>query len=409
MCLPGRWAPIWVYVGQRGHMVRVAAPAIIALSISSLCFTCAVVAGCSASASTVVSADTQAMVDEALEAAHIDQSDVAAVVDSQVITQDEVDAAVNVERRRLGLTSDYSYKSYLESNNMTEWDFRASVIQTVVDDVLLEKAATDYGVQVSDEEVDAAVDEVADLYPSRSSFLTAISNSGYTEDGYWSAMRRQMLTSRLREVAVPEVDPTDEQLARYARTVLNGIETRRSSFILFTQDSYGLACDVKEKLDDGADFAELASEYSTDQTASQGGDNGWDFLNPPAQEYQDALDQLEPDEVSPIVRTRFGYYIIKCTGYYQATTDSSGNIDLDSVPEDIKESVKDSLCESLKAQLFDLFVNNLEATSAIAVFDGNGVQVSAEQVGLATQTVYNPTVDDVIEEVQEEAQDSASA
>lgn len=388
-------------------MVRVAAPAIIALSISSLCLTCAVVAGCSASASTVVSADTQAMVDEALEAANIDQSDVAAVVDSQVITQDEVDLAVTVERRRLGLTSDFSYTNYLESNDMTEWDFRATVIQNVIDDVLLEQAAADYGVEVSDEEVQAAVNEVADLYPSHASFVTAITNSGYTEDGYTAATRRQILTAKVRDAVVPEIDPTDEQLKRYARTVLSGIETRRSSFILFTQDSYALACEVKAQLDAGADFAELASQYSTDQTASQGGDNGWDFLNPPAQEYQEALDQLEPGEVSPIVRTRFGYYIIKCTGYYQAQSDESGTIDLESVPEDIKSSVRESLCESLKAQLFDLFVNNLEATSAIAVFDQNGVQVSAEQVGLATQTVYNPTVDDVIEEVQEEAQDAA--
>lgn len=393
-------------------MVRVAAPAIIALSISSLCLTCAVVAGCSASASTVVSADTQAMVSEALEAADIDQADVAAVVDSQILTQDEVDEAVKVERRRLGLTSDSSYMTYLESNNMTEWDFRVSVIQDLIDNILLEQAAVDYGVEVTDEEVQAAVDEVANLYPSRSSFLTAISNSGYTEKGYSAAMRKQILSSRLRDVVVPELDPTNEQLARYARTVLNGIETRRSSFILFTQGSYALACDVKAQLDAGADFAQLASEYSTDQSGLQGGDNGWDFLNPPAQEYQEALDQLEPGEVSPIVRTRFGYYIIMCTGYYEAVTDSSGDIDLDDVPEDIKTSVKESLCESLRAQLFDLFVNNLEATSAIAVFDESGVQVEASQVGLATQTVYNPTVDDVIDEVQEEAlegvQDSSS-
>ncbi len=389
-------------------MVRVAAPAIITLSISSLCLACAVAAGCSASASTVVSADTQAMVTEALEAADIDQADVAAVIDSQIITQDEVDEAVKVERRRLGLTADATYASYLDSNGMTEWDFRASVIETLIDDILLEQAAVDYGVELSDEDVQAAVDEVADLYPSRSSFLTAISNSGYTEKTYTSAMRRQMLASRLCDVVVPELDPTNEQLARYARTVLKGIETRRSSFILFTQDSYGLACDVKSQLDAGADFAQLASEYSTDQTGSQGGDNGWDFLNPPAQEYQEALDALEPGEISPIVRTRFGYYIIMCTGYYEAVTDSAGDIDLDDVPEDIKSSVRQSLCESLKTQLFALFVNNLEATSAIAVFDENGVQVEASQVGLATQTIYNPTVDDVIEEVQEEAQDSSA-
>ena len=389
-------------------MVRVAAPAIIALSISSLCITCAVIAGCSASASTVISADTEAMVTEALQAADLDESDVAAVVDGEVITQAEVDDAVKVERTRLGLTSDTDFTNYLSQQSLSEWDFRASVIHTLIDNVLLENSADDYGVDVTGEEVQAAVDEVADLYPSHDSFLKAITNSGYTEQTYTAAIRKQLLRSRLREAVVPEPDPTNEQLARYARTVLAGIETRRSSFILFTQDSYSLACEVKDQLDNGADFAELAQQYSTDQSASDGGDNGWDFLNPPAEEYEQALSQLEPGEVSPIVRTRFGYYIIKCTGYYSADTDESGDIDLESVPTDIMDSIRSTLSESLKNQLFDLFINNLEATSTVAVFDETGAQVSAEQIGLATETVYNPTVDDVIEEVTEEAESSSN-
>ena len=67
-------------------------------------------------------------------------------------------------------------------------------------------------------------------------------------------------------------------------------------------------------------------------------------------------------------------------------------------------SIKQNLRDSLKTQLFELYVNNLEASSTIAVYDEGGLQVlDLEEVGLATQTIYNPTVDDVIDEVQEEA------
>ena len=389
-------------------MDRVAASAIVALSVSSLCIVCAIVSGCSASASTATADDTQAMVSEALQSNHLDVSDVAAVVNGTVVTQDEVDEAVATEKKRLGLTTASDWQSYLDANSMTEWDFRAGVIDELIDNILLDAAATSHGVQISDDEVQAAVAEVESLYPSHNSFVIAISNSGFTEQSYAAAMRAQMLRSRLRDVVIPEPEPTNEQIGRYARTMLSGVATKRSSFILFGQADYKLACDVAAKLEQGADFAELAQEYSVDQSASQGGDAGWDFLNANSTEYQAALDQLEPGETSDIVRTRFGYYIIKCTGFYEPEVDENGNIDLSDVPSDIMEAIKQDLRESLRTQLFELYINNLEASSTIAVFDEKGRQVlNLADAGLATEQVFNPTVDDVIDEVQEEAASSA--
>lgn len=388
-------------------MDRVSASAIVALSVSSLCIACAVVSGCSASASTATAVDTQAMVDEALQSTNLDKSDVAAVVNGEVITQDEVDSAVINEKRRLGLASD-DWDAYLADNGLTEWDFRADVIHNMIDEKLLEAAAVEHGVTLADSEVQDAVDEVEDLYPTYASFANAISNSGYTVAGYTAAIREQMLKSRMRDAVIPEPEPTHDQIGRYARTMLAGIETKRSSFILFSVSDYSMACQVLDSLEQGADFAELAQQYSADQSASEGGDAGWDFLTTFPREYQQALDALEPGQTSSIVSTRFGYYIIKCTGYYQAETADEGDIDLNRVPSDIMSSIKQNLRESLKDQLFGLYINNLEASSTIAVFDEKGQQVlDLAEVGLATQEVFNPTVDDVIDEVQEEAASSA--
>ena len=390
-------------------MDRVSASAIVALSVSSLCIVCAIVSGCSASASTATADDTQVMdaqtmVNEALQTNHLDASDVAAVVNGTVITQDEVDAVVATEKKRLGLTASSDWQSYLDAQSMTAWDFRASIIDNLIDNVLLEAAAASHGVEISDSEVQAAVSEVESLYPSHNSFVIAISNSGFTEKSYASAMRAQMLRSRLRDVVIPEPEPTNEQIGRYARTMLAGVATKRSSFVLLGQVDYNLACEVEAKLEQGEDFAELAQEYSVDQSASQGGDAGWDFLTTNSTEYQAALDQLEPGETSDIVRTRFGYYIIKCTGFYEAQVDDQGDIDLSDVPSDIMESIKQNLRESLRTQLFELYINNLEASSTIAVFDEKGQQVlNLADAGLATEQVFNPTVEDVIDEVQEEA------
>ncbi|MEK6775277.1 MAG: SurA N-terminal domain-containing protein [bacterium] len=61
----------------------------------------------------------------------------------------------------------------------------------------------------------------------------------------------------------------------------------------------------------GTDFASLAIKYSEDSTASRGGDLG--FFGPGAMtsNFERAAFALNPGEISPVVRTPFGFHIIK--------------------------------------------------------------------------------------------------
>ncbi|WP_353050041.1 peptidylprolyl isomerase [Bacillus sp. ISL-39] len=69
---------------------------------------------------------------------------------------------------------------------------------------------------------------------------------------------------------------------------------------------------VKEELDNGKNFAELAKEYSTDTSnADNGGDLGYFGKGEMAEEFENAAFALETDAISEPVRTEFGYHIIK--------------------------------------------------------------------------------------------------
>ncbi|MBF0709690.1 MULTISPECIES: peptidylprolyl isomerase [unclassified Gemella] len=72
--------------------------------------------------------------------------------------------------------------------------------------------------------------------------------------------------------------------------------------------------EVKAKLDSGANFAELAKEYSTDTSnSSNGGELGWSSKEstPFVKEFADVAYNTEKGKYSDIVKTQFGYHIIK--------------------------------------------------------------------------------------------------
>lgn len=68
---------------------------------------------------------------------------------------------------------------------------------------------------------------------------------------------------------------------------------------------------LKERLDNSADFAELARLNSNDASASKGGDLGWLFQGDTVPDFESAMDGLKIKETSQPVKTQFGYHLIQ--------------------------------------------------------------------------------------------------
>ncbi|MBI4986285.1 MAG: peptidylprolyl isomerase [Rhodocyclales bacterium] len=68
---------------------------------------------------------------------------------------------------------------------------------------------------------------------------------------------------------------------------------------------------IKERLDNGADFAELARLYSNDLSATKGGDLGWLYQGDTVPDFERAMDALKVGEVSRPVQSPFGWHLIQ--------------------------------------------------------------------------------------------------
>ncbi|MBZ0091342.1 MAG: peptidylprolyl isomerase [Sulfuricellaceae bacterium] len=68
---------------------------------------------------------------------------------------------------------------------------------------------------------------------------------------------------------------------------------------------------LRERLVNGAKFSELARLHSEDVSASQGGDLGWLSPGQTVPEFERAMDELKPGQISQPVRTPFGWHLIQ--------------------------------------------------------------------------------------------------
>jgi len=68
---------------------------------------------------------------------------------------------------------------------------------------------------------------------------------------------------------------------------------------------------IRERALSGESFAELARSNSEDGSAKDGGDLGWQNPENLVPEFVQEMDKLEPNEISPVFKSRFGWHIIQ--------------------------------------------------------------------------------------------------
>lgn len=85
----------------------------------------------------------------------------------------------------------------------------------------------------------------------------------------------------------------------------------RPSEILSEADARHRLAGLRERLVNGASFAELSRLYSQDGTAAKAGELGWIYPGDTVPEFERAMDGLKPGEISQPVQSPFGWHLIE--------------------------------------------------------------------------------------------------
>lgn len=221
-------------------------------------------------------------------------------------TRSEVVAKVGSE----SLTKDDLYTFFVEQNG-------ESALDTLITKNLINQEVKKENITVSSEEIDAELQELIDSYGGEETFEQQLTASGLTQEDIKEDIEVNIQIEKLLE---PQIEITDEEMQTYFDENKDSFaQTKqvKASHILVEDEE--TAKEVKEKLDNGDDFAELAKEYSTDPgSAESGGDLGFFGEGSMVAEFEEAAFSMKVDEISDPVKTEHGYHIIKVTDIKEA-------------------------------------------------------------------------------------------
>ena len=242
---------------------------------------------------------------------------IAAVVNSGVVLESQLGDRVK------------EVKAQLQAEGLTpppESVLRKQVLNSLIlQQVQLQQAQQD-GITISDDELNAALQDVAKRnHIAFSDLPTALAQEGINYATYRNEMRDQLMIGLLRQRDVLqriEVTPreVDEFLARQASEPSAGDEYEVSQILIALSSdatpaqiaaAQHLAAKVDRLAKAGKNFASLAVAYSNAPDALKGGNLGWRKGVELPTFITNVIPTLKPGGVSPVVRTPSGFHIFK--------------------------------------------------------------------------------------------------
>ena len=175
--------------------------------------------------------------------------------------------------------------------------------------------------------------------------------------------RRKILISRVIEDETKKSAPVSEDDVRehYEQNKEKYMipEMVRASHILTSTEEE--AYQAKGELERGADFAAVANEYSKDLTKDRGGDLGYFKKGQMIPEFESAAFNLNIGQISDVIKTRFGYHIIKLIDRKPAAYRGF---------DEVADEIRVSIMRDRQRQSFDAFSTQLREQADIKINQG---------------------------------------
>jgi parvulin-like peptidyl-prolyl isomerase len=186
-------------------------------------------------------------------------------------------------------------------------------VEFLLDRAIREKEAETLGIAVTDQEVADRLTELKQQFfeGDEQKYQDELEAQEVTEEDVLADLRAQLISQKIFDQVTADVTVTDDEVQQYYddnEEQFTTPESREVAHILV--DDKKLADDLYQQLQDGADFAELAKEHSTDTASAEQGGKLTDVRGSFVPEFEDVAFALETGEIGEPVKSQFGWHII---------------------------------------------------------------------------------------------------
>lgn len=217
--------------------------------------------------------------------------------------------------------------------------------------------ALDEELRVDGAVVEEKFNQLRARFKTEKELIAALGEEG--ADGYKASLYRQLLAAEAEKVAVDQrIVVNDEQVRSYydeRRATYKRPRQFKASQILVKVDpasnkeereallakAQGLLAQARA----GEDFYNLAYYNSDDRSKYVGGDLGYFHEGQTVKEFEDALKQLKPGEISEPIRTMYGYHIVKLF-----ENNDPRQLEFEEVRDKIRKTLESDARETLYAE-----------------------------------------------------------
>jgi len=292
-----------------------------------------------------------------------------ATVDKEVILRSDIMREIGPFLDDLRQTA----ASEADFSRQAQARLRAALDQAVENKILLREALL-AGLEVSDEQVEARVEEIRKPYASQEAFLQVLEEFGETMSDFRTHVRKQILAismgMRKRRQLEQEAVVSEAEVARYHEansdrfTRPERVRVRRL-FLAAGQDAQGRAVAkarldaLRDELNQGADFAALAEAYSEGPEAEEGGLMGWVVRGDLVGTLEEAVFALAQGETSAVAETEFGFHLLKAE-----QKETAGIPSLEEVRTEIEPELRAQYAEKRYAK----WIAELRKQSRVRIF-----------------------------------------
>ncbi len=297
------------------------------------------------------------------------------------VTQGEV-------QEQLELLSQQSGGGEIEPGSPQYEQAVAQIMPQLVQTEIVNAYVEENDIEVTDQEVDeelafakeqaaiSAQEQGLDV-PEDEAFDLLLEQSGLTEEDLRSDIRELILPGqKVQERVVEDAQPSDEEVRNFYEENREAQYTtppqRCAQHILFGPDQEEQANETLQELEDGANFAELATELSQDTgSAENGGELGCIGEGETVPNFEEALFDAEEGETVGPVETQFGYHIIKVNEVNEESVQPL---------EEVEGEIREQLTAQAESEQFSEWLAEQEEKRNVEYLEGYDPAAAQQQM-----------------------------